>query len=79
MTARVVTGLDEVEHGQPGVGPGPPHEARARQAAPDGHVERVDDVGRAQVPGNWPTDDAATEHVEHDREVEEALPGRQGG
>ena len=54
-------------------------EALARSAHADGHVERVEDELGAQVPGHRPTHDPAAEGIEHDREVEEALPRREVG
>ena len=44
-------------------------------AAVDGHLEGVDDELGAEVVGDRPADDPARVAVEHDRDVEPALPG----
>lgn len=49
---------------------------RRRLALTDGHVERVDHQFSAQVRVHRPADDAATEHVEDDGEVEKTGPRR---
>jgi hypothetical protein len=44
-------------------------------AAPDGHVQRVDDQFGAQVVGDRPADHEAAERVDHDRQVDLAVGG----
>ena len=45
-----------------------------RPAPEDRHIERFEDEFGAQVVGHSPTDDATTEHVEYDSQVEKAGP-----
>jgi hypothetical protein len=47
-----------------------------RPAVPQGHVARRQDQLGAQVLGHGPADHPATEHIEHDRQGEQAGPGR---
>jgi hypothetical protein len=49
-------------------------EAGSRPAPPHGHLERVDDEPGLHALVDRPADDAAREAVDHDGEVEEALP-----
>jgi hypothetical protein len=46
-------------------------------AASDGHLERVDDKVSTEMVGERPADHAAGVAVDHNREVEPALPGAQ--
>jgi hypothetical protein len=48
---------------------------RSGSPVPDRHLQRVDDQFGAQVVGHCPTDDAAAEAVDDDRQIEPALGG----
>ncbi len=54
-------------------------EARGRATPRDRHVERVEDELGPQVAGHRPAHDRPGERVDHDRDVEEARPGRDVG
>jgi hypothetical protein len=54
-------------------------ESRRRLALPDGHLERFDDELGAHVLGHRPADDPARVAVDHDGQVELALPRRDLG
>jgi hypothetical protein len=53
------------------------HRPGRRLAGGDGHANRVQDELGAQVVGHRPAHDLAAEGVDHDGEVDEALPGAQ--
>ena len=51
------------------------HDRAGRAAPPAGHLQGIDDQFGAQVVGDGPADHAATEHVQHGRQIDPALVG----
>src|SRR6266540_5031879 len=47
-----------------------------RRSLGDGHLQRCGDKRRSQVRSHGPSDDLATPHIEHNREIEEPHPRR---
>ena len=50
------------------------HQLRRRPAPPQGHLQGVEDQLRAQVVGQRSPDHPAREQIEHDRQIQPALP-----
>ena len=55
------------------------HQATCRQAAPQGHVKRLESKLCAQVGLHRPADDTTREQIEDDRQVEPAFPSPDEG